>query len=86
METSTEGLGDEAVSDLRRQNPGWLLLRISQDFFSKVIEEFRDRGYLGLQNSHANVLAHLPFAGARITELASSIGVTKQAIGLAVDE
>ena len=54
METSTESLGDEPVSDLRRQNPGWLLLRISQDFFSKVIEEFRDRGYLGLQNSHAN--------------------------------
>ena len=86
METSGKASGGPGDSDLRRQNPGWLLLRISQDFFSKVVAEFRDRGHLGLQNSHANVLAHLPFAGARITELASEIGVTKQAIGLAVDE
>ena len=83
MKTGSE---DGQAKDLRQQNPGWLLLRISQDFFSKVVEEFRDRGHLGLQNSHANVLAHLPFEGARITDLANSIGVTKQAIGLAVDE
>ena len=86
MTTSGKGAPGDDQGDLRRQNPGWLLLRISQDFFSKVVEEFRDRGYLGLQNCHANVLAHLPFEGARITELATSIGVTKQAIGLAVDE
>lgn len=73
-------------SEFRKHNLGWFLLRISQDFFSKVVAEFSARGHTGLRPSHATVLAHLPFEGARITELAASVGVTKQAIGLAVDE
>lgn len=73
-------------SEFRKHNLGWFLLRISQDFFSKVVGEFSTRGHTGLRPSHATVLAHLPFEGARITELAASVGVTKQAIGLAVDE
>lgn len=74
------------VDQFRRHNLGWLLLRISQDFFRRVGPEFGRRGHQGMQNPHGTVLALLPLEGARITELARAAGVTKQAIAISIDE
>jgi DNA-binding MarR family transcriptional regulator len=74
------------LDKFRKYNLGWLLLEISHDFFNRSSREFHKRGITDLSAAHSNVLIHLPLDGARITELASQAGVTKQAISLIVDE
>ncbi|MDG2304414.1 MAG: MarR family winged helix-turn-helix transcriptional regulator [Candidatus Binatia bacterium] len=54
---------------------------LGNDFFRRSGPEFYRRGYTGLTKAHSVVLTHLPLGGARVTDLARTARVTKQAIG-----
>jgi DNA-binding MarR family transcriptional regulator len=84
--TSPSAQTADDLGNYRKQNLAWLLLRVRQDFFERAREGWRKRGYLHLQNSFGTVITHLPLEGARLTDLAESAGVTKQAMGQLVDE
>lgn len=79
----------QSLADLehyRKHNLAWLLLRAQHDFFHRARKGWNKRGYSQLQNSFGTVITHLPLEGARLTDLADSAGLTKQAMGQLVDE
>ena len=76
----------EDLGHYRKHNLAWLLLRVQQDFFLRARKGWKKRGYTQLQNSFGTVITHLPLEGARLTDLADSAGLTKQAMGQLVDE
>jgi DNA-binding MarR family transcriptional regulator len=84
-QTPREIRSGEALDHYRKHNVAWLLLRARQDFFRRASKGWKKRGYK-LQNSFGTVITHLPLDGARLTELADSAGLTKQAMGQLVDE
>ncbi|MGH0036975.1 MAG: MarR family winged helix-turn-helix transcriptional regulator [Myxococcota bacterium] len=61
------------------------LSRLAGDFRERIRRGLRVRGH-ALQPAHSSVLIHLKGEGRRLTELAESAGITKQAMGKLVDE
>lgn len=64
---------------------GRLLLELSRHFELESLERMRANGHPDLTLAQKQVIAHLPLAGARITDLAARVGVTKQAMMKLVD-
>jgi len=76
--------GTPDLDQFRKHNLGWLLLQISDDFFGRTGPGLFARGHAKMRTQYATVLTLLPLEGARITDLASDAGVTKQAMALTV--
>jgi len=88
--TPSEQVGDEAeaaaMSQLRSAHIGRLLLDAQRGYSLAALTELRQRGHVGLTLAHTNLLAHLDVGGARMTDLATRAGVSKQAIGKVVSD
>ena len=70
----------------RRFHIGILFQQLARDFERRARATLRERGHTGLQPSHQVVFASLGPDGARLTDLASRAGMTKQAMGQLVDD
>lgn len=72
---------DETFSLFRRTHLGRALARARWTFNAQFEARIHARGFEDFRPSDVNVIARLPLAGCRITELAERAGVTKQAAG-----
>lgn len=81
----------------RNRHPGYLLGRALQRFDARVLElmaqdvnvplalsRLAERNQVGA--AHIHITRHLALSGSRLTELAASAGMTKQAMGKLVDQ
>ena len=94
----TETPSSTPSSDIwRHTHLGFLMGRALQRFDARVLTLIADNVDvpLGLSNlaaraqvsaAHIHITRHLPLAGARLTDLASSAAMTKQAMGKLVDQ
>ena len=64
---------------------GILLLTAQKHLARRVVEYLRTSGFPDLREAHQPVFALLPADGARLTDLAESVGITKQSMGSMVD-
>jgi DNA-binding MarR family transcriptional regulator len=76
----------DPLEAFRRFHIGILFQQLSRDFERRARSTLRHRGHEGLQPSHQGVFASLGRAGTRLTDLASRVGTTKQAMGQLVDD
>ncbi len=93
-----ENASHDPTSDIwRHSHLGFLMGRALQRFDARVLTLIADNVDvpLGLSNlaaraqvsaAHIHITRHLPLAGARLTDLASSAAMTKQAMGKLVDQ
>lgn len=72
---------DETFSLFRRTHLGRALARARWTFNAQFEARILARGFEDFRPSDVTVIARLPLAGCRITELAERAGVTKQAAG-----
>ena len=88
---------DPASDIWRHSHLGFLMGRALQRFDARVLSLIADNVDvpLGLSNlaaraqvsaAHIHITRHLPLAGARLTDLATSAAMTKQAMGKLVDQ
>ncbi len=71
----------------KRASVGQLLLKCARLFNDEALARVRARsGVLNLRASHTALLPHVALEGTRLTELASRLGVSKQAAGQLVGE
>jgi len=63
-----------------------LLFKAARLLNERAVDRARARGDVPLRTIHTTVLPHVGFEGTRLTDLAASLGVTKQAAGQLVDE
>jgi len=64
---------------------GILLLTAQKHLARRVVEHLRPAGFPDLREAHQPVFALLPADGARLTDLADSVGITKQSMGSMID-
>ncbi len=70
----------------RRHHLGRALARVQWMFDEQFLVLFHARGFEDFKQADVSIIARLPVAeGARITELAQRIGISKQAVGKLVD-
>ncbi len=93
-----ENASHDPTSDIwRHSHLGFLMGRALQRFDARVLTLIADNVDvpLGLSNlaaraqvsaAHIHITRHLPLQGARLTELAASAAMTKQAMGKLVDQ
>jgi DNA-binding MarR family transcriptional regulator len=93
-----ENPSDDPPNDIwRHTHLGFLMGRALQRFDARVLSLIADNVDvpLGLSNlaaraqvsaAHIHITRHLPLAGARLTDLAASAAMTKQAMGKLVDQ
>jgi len=74
------------LRELRQKNIGRLITEVHREFRRRALARIQDRINPALRSSHITVLIHLPTNGARLTDLAESANVTKQAMGQLVDD
>ena len=67
-------------------NLGVLLERVRRVLYPAVTAAFPHAGFTDLREAHGSVLAFLPEAGSRLTQLAERARVTKQSMGALVRE
>ncbi|MFO0736655.1 MAG: MarR family transcriptional regulator [Labilithrix sp.] len=63
-----------------------LLFKAARLLNERAVGRARERTKAPLRTAHTSVLPHIGFEGTRLTELATRLGVTKQAAGQLVDE
>jgi MarR family transcriptional regulator, organic hydroperoxide resistance regulator len=69
------------VSELTRDNLGWLLAKATQRWNERLEDEFRDAGFPDVRPSYGSVLVPLfEEDGLRMGELARRSGLSKQAM------
>jgi DNA-binding MarR family transcriptional regulator len=68
------------VAARRRTHVGRLLFELSRHFELESLERMRANGHPELTSAQKQVIVHLPLAGARLTDLAARVGVSKQAM------
>ena len=98
IETLSNDLSNELSNDTwRHSHLGFLMGRALQRFDARVLTLIADNVDvpLGLSNlaaraqvsaAHIHITRHLPLQGARLTDLATSAAMTKQAMGKLVDQ
>lgn len=69
---------EEAISHLRENSLGRLLLRASRQYNEAAIERVRELGHKELTVAHASILPHIDLKGTRLTDVAKRAGLTKQ--------
>ena len=78
---------DQALSDARkRASTGQLLVQCARGIGDQAAKRAADAKGGGLKPAHAALLPHLDFDGVRIVDLASRLGITKQAVSQTVSE
>ena len=71
----------------KRASVGQLLMKCGRLLNELGIARVRQEVGLGqLRSAHTNLLPHIDLGGTRLTELASRVGISKQAVGQLVDE
>jgi DNA-binding MarR family transcriptional regulator len=63
-----------------------LLFKAARLLNERAIERVRHRTKTPIRAAHTTLLPHIELEGSRLTDLASRLGVTKQAVGQLVDE
>ncbi|MEM6558593.1 MAG: MarR family transcriptional regulator [Myxococcota bacterium] len=64
-----------------------MLFRVARRLNDHALAHVRERaGMPGLRASHTALFPHISLEGSRLTELASSLGISKQAVAQLVDE
>ena len=76
----------EDLDTARRASLGQVLLRAARLFNEAAIARVNASGGPPLREAHTRLLPHLGRTGIRATELARRVGVSKQAVGVLVDE
>jgi DNA-binding MarR family transcriptional regulator len=79
------GPGTRDLAARRRTHVGRLLFELSRHFELESLERMQANGHPDLTLAQKQVVVNLPLAGARVTELASRMGITKQAMMKLVD-
>ncbi|MGF1465057.1 MAG: MarR family winged helix-turn-helix transcriptional regulator [Sandaracinaceae bacterium] len=79
-------LSTAALLRFRRGHLGRLLREVSRDFSLRLDARLAALGHRGVKPAHTQVFTALPLAGARLTELADRVGITKQSMGVLVRE
>lgn len=77
--------GARGLASRRRTHVGRLLFELSRHFELETLERMRVNGHPELTPAQKQVIINLPLAGARITDLATRVGVTKQAMMKIID-
>ena len=70
----------------RDRHFGRLLLELSKDFQSRSIEQLRELGYDDITFAYISVIAATSVDGTRLTDIAKSLDISKQAAGQMVKE
>lgn len=65
----------------REQHIGRLLLELLKDFQFRSMEQLRSSGYEDITLAYINFIAAVSVEGTRLTDVAGSLGVSKQAAG-----
>lgn len=77
----------ERVEQEKRVSVGQLLFRCARLFNEQALQLVRERaGLPGLRNAHTQLFPHIDWEGTRLTEIASRVGVSKQAVSQWVKE
>ncbi len=69
---------DAAITHLRANSLGRLLLTASRKYNEAAIERVRELGHQELTIAHAAILPHIDLKGTRLTDVAKRAGLTKQ--------
>ena len=70
----------------KRASLGQLLFRAARRMNERAVARVQAAGARGVRLGHTALLPHIDFGGTRLTDLAERAGVTKQAVGQAVEE
>ena len=65
----------------REQHVGRLLLELTKDFQFRSLTQLRDLGYEEVTLADINVIAAIDIGGTRLTDIARSLDISKQAAG-----
>ena len=77
----------ERFEAAKRASVGQLLFRCARLFNEQALAVIRERaGQPSLRSAHTTLLPHIEFGGTRLTDLASKLGISKQAVGQLVGE
>ena len=80
----TQSARDRSVLDFkrdwRRLNTGRLLYECFELYNAALLKSLKPSEFLGVRNTHLNLLRHLDAEGTRMSDLASRANVTKAAI------
>jgi DNA-binding MarR family transcriptional regulator len=74
------------MSDAREPDLGMLIGNLGRSLQEELFARLAEQGHRKVRPRHGTVLAFLPTAGARATELSQRSGQHKQIIGVIVDE
>ena len=65
----------------RGQHVGRLLLEVTKDFQRRSLEQLRGLGYKDVGLADINIIAAIQVEGTRLTDIAQSLDISKQAAG-----
>ncbi len=74
------------LADAKANSTVQLLFKAARLLNERAIERLRQRTKKPVRTAHTSLLPHIDLEGTRLTDLASRLGVTKQAAGQLVDE
>jgi DNA-binding MarR family transcriptional regulator len=77
---------DDALEVAKRASLGQVLLRAARLFNEVAIARVNASGGPPLRQAHTQLLPHLGREGVRATELARRVGISKQAVGVLLEE
>ena len=79
-------MSDPRFEALKRSSALQLLFKCARLANEQALEAFREATGAPMRPAHTTLLPHIDLEGTRQTEIASRVGVSKQAIGQLVDE
>lgn len=79
-------ISSEALEAMKRASLGQVLLKAARLFNDEAIARVNAQTGRQLRYAHTQLLPHLGSDGIRATELARRVGVSKQAVGVLLDE
>jgi DNA-binding MarR family transcriptional regulator len=85
LEMGADRYGDKLEAE-KAQSTVQLLFKAARLLNERAIDEARRRMNKPIRVAHTTLLPHVDLEGTRLTDLASRLGVTKQAAGQLVDE
>jgi DNA-binding MarR family transcriptional regulator len=85
-DTDKDGRYEERLAAAKAQSTVQLLFKAARILNEQAIGRVRDRTKRPVRVAHTALFPHIDLAGTRLTDLASRLGVTKQAAGQLVDE
>jgi DNA-binding MarR family transcriptional regulator len=78
---------EEVFSQMKGSNLGQVLIKSARLFNERALTRISAQaGVPSFRRSHLSMLAHIDFAGTRLTEIARRMDVSKQAVGQLINE